>query len=567
MGLDWIGRLRLGTGIVLFAYVATHLANHSLGLISLAAMEAGRDVFLLIWRNWLGSALLYGSLIVHLILVIYSIVRRRTWKLPLREVLQVLFGLMIPPLLALHVVANRGLHELYGVNDTYAFVIASIWVFDPAEGLRQATAVVAAWLHGCLGMHMWLRLKPWYTRFYTPLYTAAFVLPILALTGFSSAGREVELLMRDPTWLVRLRDAVAWPSNEAIAFAYGAQRWGLWVMVGVLVLIPAARYGRNLLEALRGAVAVTYPGGRKVTVSKGLTVLEASRSAGIPHASVCGGRGRCSTCRIRVGRGREHLAPPSAEERRVLERVGAPESVRLACQIRPTHALEVIPLLPPNAEPQAGFEFVRALQGNERDIAIMFADLRAFTRFSEKKLPYDVVFVLNQYFRAMGTAIESEGGHVDKFIGDGIMALFGLKTDSADGCRRALAAARRMGLAMDEMNQSLADDLDEPLRMGIGIHSGTAIVGEMGHGGVRSVTAIGDVVNTASRLEPLTKEYTCQLVVSADVAANAGLDLSGFPRHAVAIRGRVDPLVVYAIERARDLPAAAPAGAKAKESV
>jgi adenylate cyclase len=366
---------------------------------------------------------------------------------------------------------------------------------------------------------------------------------------------------------VRLRDAVAWPSNEAIAFAYGAQRWGLWVMVGVLVLIPAARYGRNLLEALRGAVAVTYPGGRKVTVSKGLTVLEASRSAGIPHASVCGGRGRCSTCRIRVGRGREHLAPPSAEERRVLERVGAPESVRLACQIRPTHALEVIPLLPPNAEPQAGFEFVRALQGNERDIAIMFADLRAFTRFSEKKLPYDVVFVLNQYFRAMGTAIESEGGHVDKFIGDGIMALFGLKTDSADGCRRALAAARRMGLAMDEMNQSLADDLDEPLRMGIGIHSGTAIVGEMGHGGVRSVTAIGDVVNTASRLEPLTKEYTCQLVVSADVAANAGLDLSGFPRHAVAIRGRVDPLVVYAIERARDLPAAAPAGAKAKESV
>ena len=214
----------------------------------------------------------------------------------------------------------------------------------------------------------------------------------------------------------------------------------------------------------------------------------------------------------------------------------------------PTHDLDVIPLLPPNAEPQHGFEFQKTLQGNEREISIMFADIRAFTQFSEKKLPYDVVFVLNQYFRSMGTVIESEGGYVDKFIGDGIMALFGLSSDPADGCRRALASARGMGVAMEEMNEALEDDLDEPLRIGIGIHTGNAIVGEMGHGQVKSVTAIGDVVNTASRLEPLTKSFKCQLVVSDEVARLANVNLSSFPNENVTIRGREEKMKIYIIE-------------------
>ncbi|MSP52131.1 MAG: adenylate/guanylate cyclase domain-containing protein [Alphaproteobacteria bacterium] len=554
LGLDWVGRLRLGTGIVLFVYVATHLANHALGLISLAAMESGRGVFLFLWRNWVGSALIYVSLIIHLVLVIYSLARRRTWRLPLREVFQVCIGLMIPPLLALHVVANRGLHEFYGVEDTYAYVIASIWVYEPLEGLRQSAAVVAAWFHGCLGMHMWLRLRRWYARRFTYLYTFAFVLPILALTGFISAGREVELLIRNPIWILRMRDVAHWPDPTAIAWAYGAQTWGLWIIVAVFILIPTARFGRDLADRIRGAVVISYPDGRKVTVARGTSVLEASRSAAIPHASVCGGRGRCSTCRIRIGRGREHIEPAEPEEQRVLASVGAPAGVRLACQTRPTHAVEVFPLLPPDIEPGAIFEYAHGLRGDERDIAIMFADLRAFTRFAEKKLPYDVVFVLNQYFRAMGTAIELEGGYVDKFIGDGIMALFGLKSDPKTGCRQALAAARRMGEALDEMNRTLADDLDEPLRMGIGIHTGTAIVGEIGYGAAKSVTAIGDAVNTASRLEPLTKEFASQLVVSADVSAKAGVELSNFTRHDVPIHGRAEPLGVYAVTLARDLP-------------
>ena len=473
----------------------------------------------------------------------------------------------MPPLIAIHVIANRGAHELFGINDTYAYVLIATWISSPWETVRLVAAVIATWLHGCLGMHMWLRLKPWYAARFAYLYTLALMLPLLALAGYASAGREVELLMRDPDWLREAQRLMSFPEDveAAVAAVYGYQRASLWGMAAILALIPLSRYARHLFDKLRGAVVITYPGGRRVTASRGASVLDASRSAGIPHASVCGGRGRCSTCRVRCGKGREHLAAPSAEELRVLRRVGAASNVRLACQLRPARDLDVIPLLPPNAEPRHGFEFQRALQGSEREIAVMFADIRAFTQFSEKKLPYDVVFVLNQYFRSMGTVIEGEGGHLDKFIGDGIMALFGLSTGAADGCRRALDAARGMGAAMDALNESLADDLEAPLRIGIGIHVGPAIVGEMGHGEVRSMTAIGDVVNTASRLEALTKEFRCQLVVSDAVARRARIDLSSFATEEAPIRGRESTMVVHRIERARDLPRAAAAAAPARE--
>ena len=553
--LDWLGRLRLGSGLVLFTFVGTHLLNHALGLISLPALEAGRGVFLAVWRNPIGTTLLYGAIVLHIVLVIYSIVRRRTWKIPLREAFQITFGLAVPPLIAIHVIGGRLAYELFDINDTYAYVVLSTWNASPWEAVRLVAAVVAAWLHGCLGMHMWLRLKPWYAANFAYLYTFALMLPLLALAGYASAGREVELMLRDPAWLENARRLMNLPEdiNNLVSTSYNIQRTSLLGMAVILISIPFIRYARHLLDKLCGAIVITYPGGHRVTASQGTSVLEVSRSAGIPHASVCGGRGRCSTCRVRCGKGRESLPDPTSEEQRVLQRVGAVSNIRLACQIRPTHDLDVIPLLPPYAEPSQGFEFQRSLQGNEREIAIMFADIRSFTQFSEKKLPYDVVFVLNQYFRSMGTVIESEGGYIDKFIGDGIMALFGLSSDSADGCRRALKAAHGMGKALDEMNESLSDDLDDPLRIGIGIHTGSAIIGEIGYSHVKSITAIGDVVNTASRLEPMTKEFKCQLVVSDHVAKQADVDLTDFPSTEVAIRGREGRMSVYLIEWAREL--------------
>ena len=164
------------------------------------------------------------------------------------------------------------------------------------------------------------------------------------------------------------------------------------------------------------------------------------------------------------------------------------------------------------------------------------------------------MFLLNRYFAEMGHAVEAAGGRIDKFIGDGVMALFGLDSGVEAGCREALAAAKGMAERMQILNRALVHDISEPLRIGIGIHTGPAIVGEMGYGTAVSITAVGNSVNTASRIESLTKTYACELVISEAVVLRAGIDLGAAPRHEIEIRGRVERLVVRTFASARDLP-------------
>lgn len=555
--IDWFGRARLASGLTLFAFVSTHLLNHALGLIGLDAMELGRLAFLFVWRSLPGTVLLYLALLTHLSLVLASIYRKRGWRqVAWAEFVQIGLGLSIPVLVAQHAVANRGANAIYGVEDTYAFVLLALWDQKPHLGFLQCVAIVVAWAHGCMGVHFWLRLKPSYALWRRVLYPIAILLPTLAIVGFVDAGRQFDHLMTDPIYRERLFAPLR-ALDPAAPAVIGDLVDRVWIGFGVLLAtLFLARLAREGFERRRGYVTLTYPEGRLVSVRTGTSVLEASRLAGIPHASVCGGRGRCSTCRVRLGAGQELLPPADEEEVRVLARVSAPQTVRLACQIRPAADLQVTPLLAAaTAAARDGYQRKAYTQGSEREIAILFADLRAFTKFSEKKLPYDVVFVINQYFRAMGGAIEAAGGHVDKFIGDGVMALFGLDVDSNRGCREALVAARGMADALAKLNETLANDLAEPLRIGIGIHAGTVIVGEMGHGRAVSVTAIGDAVNTASRLETMTKEFGVQLVVSKRVSKRAGVNLKRFPRRDIEIRGRTDTMPVFLIRDSAELDA------------
>jgi adenylate cyclase len=547
-------RIRLATGLVLLVFLLTHFLNHALGLISLEAMEHGRRPFLGLWRNPLGTIILYGAMFGHLGLAFWSIYWRRSLRMPAWEATQLVVGLLVPPLLAIHIIGTRLANAIYGTDDTYTYELLVIWVFQPMSGVQQAAVLLVAWLHGCIGLHFWLRLRPWYPRALPFAYAGALLVPVLGLLGFVAGGREVARLAADPAWLEEAGLAIGFPDDAGVAFLYAIERWFLIGFAIVLIGTLAARSVRHWLTRRR-AIGITYPSGQQVVVQPGTTILEASRIGDIPHASVCGGRGRCSTCRVRVSEGLERLPPASDAERKVLERVGAPPNVRLACQTRPTASISVVPVLPPtasarDAQPRPGY-----LQGHEEEIAVLFADLRAFTRLAEHKLPYDVVFLLNRYFRAMGTAVEQAGGQLDKFIGDGVMALFGVGGRPSEGCRQALAAARAMSEGLSELNQSLSHDIAEPLRIGIGIHAGHAIVGEMGHGRATSVTAVGDTVNTASRLETLTKEYGCQLVFSEAVATHARLDVSRFERHDIAIRGRLEPLAVRVVADARELPA------------
>jgi adenylate cyclase len=556
-----VRRLRLVSGLVLFTYVLTHLLNMVLGLVSFPVLEAGRQLFLDFWRPLLPSLLLYGSLLVHLTLAFYAIFRRESLAMPPVEALRYLFGIFIIPLAALHILGTRLVHEVYGVQDSYLYVLTAQWAFDLGDAVQQATLVLVVWIHGCIGLHLWLRLKPWYPRAAPYGLAAAVLVPTLALAGYLSAGQEVLRLAQDPGFIANVMARAGVPTAAEQREVLELRDGVVTGFFALLVLTLLVREGWRFWLRRQGMARLSYPGGREVTVRKGQTILAASQLARIPHASVCGGRGRCSTCRVRIGRGGAGLEPPGPEERRVLARIGAAPNVRLACQTVVANDIEITPLLPPGSGPAQARARPGYLQGDEREIAILFADLRGFTTLSEDRLPYDVVFVLNRYFTAMGTAVEQAGGRIDKFIGDGVMALFGIEQGVEQGSRNALEAARRMAQSLDELNRSLAHDLPEPLRIGIGLHSGSVIVGEMGYGRATSLTAIGDAVNTASRLEAMTKDFSAQLIVSAPLAAHAGVDLAGFPHHQIDVRGRSQPLEVHVIASALDLPAPAPASA------
>ena len=543
-----IRRARIVTGLVLFTYLTTHLINHSLGLISLDAMEAGREWFLALWRNPLSTALLYGSLLTHFTLALYALYQRRHLRIPFWEALQLTLGLCIPLLLAVHFVGTRMAYEWYGVEDLYAKTVLTLWRQNPVNGLRQASLVLIAWTHGCIGLYFWLRLRPWYPRYAAALYALALLLPVFALLGFVQAGRELDYLIAgNPDWIEQLyeRTKVLRPGRgEDLVSLRDGIIYGFWACLGAVLLARAARHAFERRRRFR----IAYPDGRQVQVPRGFSVLEASRFARIPHASVCGGRGRCSTCRIRVTGPTSALPPASAAEQRLLQRVGAPPNVRLACQLRPKGNISVTPLLPANAQASDGYAQPSYLAGQERTIAVMFADLRTFTGIAEQKLPYDLVFLLNSYFEAVGEAITSAGGSVDKFIGDGVMALFGVESGPEEGCRQALAAARSMVERIDRLSASLKEELPQPLKIGIGIHCGPAVVGRMGYGTTVHVTAIGDTVNVASRLQDSTKEYSCQLVISHEVAQRSGLNTAALPRHELTVRNRREALTIFVVE-------------------
>lgn len=563
-----IRMLRLASGLVLFAYVASHLVNHALGNISLDAMGVGLGWLGPFWQSWLAATLLYGSLAIHMALGLHALYARPRLAWGPVDMAQTALGIALVPLLAQHVVGTKLAYTLFGQVAGYGQILAYLAVVSPGSGGLQALALVITWLHGCLGLHGWLRLKPGFDKAAPILLVLATLLPALSLIGYAQGERAVGQLAADPAWRATNIPAEGdGPgAREVVQATATLDRISLAIVVGSLLLVflvLAARVGRYLLGGRRGVVRLTYPNGAVARVPRGTTVLEASRLAGIPHASVCGGRGRCSTCRIRVMG--VTIEPPGAAERTVLDRVGAGADVRLACQFRPRRDLLVVPLLSPRTDAASlrqGPEHHAA--GEERAVVAMFVDMRGSTRLAEHRLPYDTVFVINRFLEAVGRAVQESGGSPNQILGDGMMALFGIDEPIEDASRHAIASLGRIAAEVATLNRLLATHLDEPIRFGIGLHAGTAILGEIGdreHG--RAVfTAIGDPVNVASRLQGLTKGYGVEAVVSDAVFEAAGLR-TDLPSEETAIEGRSGRLGIrlaaLAAEAAPPEAASAPA--------
>jgi adenylate cyclase len=538
-------RIRHVTGLILFSFATTHFLNHACGLLRLDAMEAARLVLLWPWRTVIGQGLLYGSFATHGGLGLHALYRRRHFRIPTGERWQLLLGLSIPPLFAAHAINVRLGTLLFGVPDSYPRVLTNLWFLASDPGTRlaqQFLLLLSLWIHGCLGLAMWLRAKPWYPRWASILAVAITLLPVLAVLGIAEAGwQAVDAAEAEP----QLFREYALAGTSTGARLTDLRNWAM-LLYGTLVLgVLTLRALRQRRERRDRPVVITYPGGRAVTVPHGFSVLEASRWAGIDHTSICGGRGRCSTCRVLVTAGLEGLPQASALERATLERIGAPGRVRLACQLRPDRALTVVPLLATDdTHPHAT---IAAAQ--EREIAAIFVDLRDSTRLADGRLPYDALYIVDRYVTVVSHAVEAHGGQVTSVAGDGITAFFGADCAPATACRRALRAIEALWRALDALGQEILVEFHHALRFAVGCHVSLAVIGELSHH--HTVQFLGEVGNIAARLEQMTKELDCVVVLSRDVVERAGLDIPMPRTHSMRIRGvtaDVETIAIRSVE-------------------
>jgi adenylate cyclase len=549
-----VRQIRMVCGLILLAYLISHFLNHALGNISLEALAWGLHYHLLFWQFLPVAIVFYGAVLVHGGLGIWALYERRQFRWKAIEPLQLVLGLSIPALIAAHIIGTRLGYTLFGLDKYYPQVLHGYWATASNRIWMTLSVLIIAWIHGSIGLYFWLRMKAFF-RYAAPFLLAAAVLvPTLALLGLYQSGRTIVKESTDAEWrAVNLSpDKVGTPAqSDTLESITGGFIIGY---LGLLGLVLVARGFRTLHERRAGMINLSYGNGRTIRVPKGLSVLEASLRYQVPHASVCGGRARCSTCRIRVIGDCASLPRPSNREAFVLNRVGsdADPAIRLACQLRPDADLSFFQIFTPQAAPtRHGPSHI----GEERYLVSMFVDMRGSTRLAENRLPFDTVFVVNRFLGEVSKAVIECGGQPNQFLGDGQLALFGLATTKQIACRQALAAAGRISVYVEELNQFLKNDLREPIRFGIGIHGGEVIVGDIGYRDHMVFTALGDAVNVAARLQDMTKSLGCEVIFSDDVRATAGVADDALPRQDVEIRGRAGPMSVCVVAKADALSA------------
>ena len=539
-----VRQVRLACGLVMFSYIFSHFFNHALGNYSYDTMEAWLRFHVWWWRIPIVNFTLYAAATTHFLLGLWALYQRRHFRYTFIEITQLVFGLSIPLLIASHLGIVRLGGLLFGRDPpNYAAPLLAYWVARPYMAGVQFVLLTLAWTHACIGLYFWLRLKPFFKWAAPFLLAIAVLLPPLAMTGAHRGAHEVAERASAPQWRAQNIKPVP-PAQRSVIEEVSLYYFPIFYGAA-LGLVFVARGVRAFLESRRGLITVSYPD-RRVRVPRGLSILETSLRFNVPHASVCGGRARCSTCRVRIVSDRAGLPPPSGREAFVLARVGASGNpgIRLACQLRPQADVAVIPVLPANV----GANFVRNRSrvniGEERYVVSMFIDMRGSTKLAEARLPFDTVFLVNRFLEAASQGVIEAGGQPNQFVGDGLLALFGLDTDPATACRQAMRAAAMAASNIQHMNHEFATELQAPIQFGIGIHGGEVIIGDIGFRDHTVFTALGDAVNVAARLQDMTKTLGCTVIVSEEVCKHAGIAAERLARTEVSIRGRDQALTV-----------------------
>lgn len=510
--------LRMASGLVLFTYISAHLINHALGLISLTAAERGLEYAVDVWYSLPGTTLLYGAATVHFLLALWAIYERRTFRLPPAELLRIALGFTLPIILLGHFANTRLAYDMFGLSSDYTRVIAHLWAAD-SQGM-QLGLLAPGWAHGCMGLHFAFSRRPLYRRLRFVLFAVALLLPVFSAFGFIAMGRELAT-----------NAAAAAAAQDYLSPAHSAERAGIarWhngLLVGyfsIIAAVFAARSLRNLLEhSSKRLIRISYPG-RSVRVPRGWSVLEASRSFHLPHASMCGGRARCSTCRVQVTAGEDCCPPARTDEQATLERIEAASDVRLACQLRPSGNLSVVPLvrtaLPVYRPPMRQ-------QTGERDVVLMYCDFLNRDQLARDGMPHDLLYVLKLYGESLAEAIRAAGGTLTSIGPDGLLALFGVEHALARAARHALQAAGQIERMITDLDNRLGREGNRKLRIAVSIHAGRAAVAEVGASDPAVFIAVGAAVDVANELRKLAAAHDKLFAISEPVTTAAGVDMS-----------------------------------------
>jgi adenylate cyclase len=258
---------------------------------------------------------------------------------------------------------------------------------------------------------------------------------------------------------------------------------------------------------------------RSIAADPAETILDASLRAGIPHAHACGGTARCSTCRVAIVEGLEHCIARNNLEQRLAERLHFTPDIRLACQTTIDNDVKLRRLVLDDKDilltDQRTAGPAPASSGEEKRLAVLFSDIRGFTAFAEALPPFDVVHLLNRYFNDMGLVINRNGGKIDNYMGDGLMALFGME-DESDAALQAVKAGLEMLAAIEHLKPYMEAIHGSSFEIGVGINYGEVVVGAIGAQSLKRVTAIGDAVNLASRIEEANKQAGTRLLISQE---------------------------------------------------
>lgn len=543
----WWVRLRIVTGLILFIYAFFHFINIGLGLFSVEAMDEFQEIRHAITRNWLGTALLYGSLIIHLGIALTDLAMRRSFRMRWPEAFQITLGLLIPMQLLSHIHHTRYAHDVHDVNDKMSYLIILMW--NNTAVWWQSALLLVVWIHGCMGLHFWLRLTRWWQRLIPYMIGLAVLIPGFALAGLLTEGRNIWAAFADPDLREMAIAYFNWPSADAFADIVAKKQTMQAVFLGLSAIAAIVFLTRKLLRRRR-SVRVRYVDGPEITSERGMTLLEMSRSNGVPHTALCGGKGRCTTCRVVIESGAHLLHPPQEAERRSLAAVKAAPNTRLACQIRPVTPLTVFRVF----RPEGGRNRAHASQGQEQKLAVLFLDMRGFTARTTGQLPYDVVFFLNRFFDAIVPAIVEAGGAVDKFLGDGLLAVFEAPT-AEQSASSGLKAAEEIGKALEGFNAQLRKHGDPVVKIGMALHLGDLVMGEIGSSENAPRTIIGDTVNAASRLEVETKTLGIELLVSEPVLTAAGLRAKNGAMQRFTLRGVAHPIHALPVASSAQLAA------------